>query len=575
MADGSSLIGADRDVAIAIVAIDGRDLHREDIIGVALRHSEGDVAVARIVLEVVGAVAHADTVAAPGLGECRGLVAAGIETAVQGRKQCGTRGYLQCVAVHILVGCFVGPVGTELSQVDKSFVGRQHNGNMGFQHCRTVDCHRLVLNAGAAQGDGGRVVATGLGSVGQGDNLASFLLTNGHAVCINREEPAFIVECQCDGISEFLTFDGKRGGSTLINIGIEIHPRRVDLDAGTLNGRLDTHNHQLLDIERVATAGERIQDKVTIAVATPAPIHMIGVVVGLVAVNVEGVSAPAIPVIIVIGTIYHGAALGKLILKQIRPLVVSIIDGGIGGIVIGTGLENELSRLLVIAKELDGTQDVSAHGTTAARRIIHMLLLAHIAHQPSNSIGLCTVIGTGVLVEHVVPVKGDRGQGLDFEAVAVIGVTLDCGRFIGGIFPVIEHHRQRRSGATRQAARAVIYRAVVIVGGILVPLGSEHRGNAGNSQVPVGGRLVNHQSGMGMEVLNLFLVVTQPELHVVRHTFQVQRTVAMGEHLLGAVVTGNDDETLVGVKDVISGQVGTRGIHLGVQELEVLCRDAI
>ena len=49
----------------------------------------------------------------------------------------------------------------------------------------------------------------------------------------------------------------------------------------------------------------------------------------------------------------------------------------------------------------------------------------------------------------------------------------------------------------------------------------------------------------------------------------------MGEHLLGAVVTGNDDETLVGVKDVISGQVGTRGIHLGVQELEVLCRDAI
>ena len=204
-----------------------------------------------------------------------------------------------------------------------------------------------------------------------------------------------------------------------------------------------------------------------------------------------------------------------------------------------------------------------------------MFLLSHIAHQPCNGIGLCSGVGAGVPVQHIVPVKGNGGQGLDLEAVALVSVTIDRRRRVGGIFPVVEHHRQRGGRATRQAERAVVLRAVVVIGSILVPLGGEHRSDGRRREALLELRLVNDQAGMCLEIFDLGLIGTQPEFHILGHARHVQGTVAIGQNLMGTVVTRDDDKATIAVENVICRQVSTAGIGFGMQQFDISCRDTV
>jgi len=67
---------------------------------------------------------------------------------------------------------------------------------------------------------------------------------------------------------------------------------------------------------------------------------------------------------------------------------------------------------------------------------------------------------------------------------------------------------------------------------------------------------------MSLQVSDLCLVGVQPEPHVIRHAIQVQGTVTIGKNLLGTVITGNDDEMIVGVKDVIDSRASLVAVHL-------------
>ena len=74
---------------------------------------------------------------------------------------------------------------------------------------------------------------------------------------------------------------------------------------------------------------------------------------------------------------------------------------------------------------------------------------------------------------------------------------------------------------------------------------------------------------MSLQVSDLCLVGVQPEPHVIRHAIQVQGTVTIGKNLLDPVITGNYDEMIVGVKDVINGRFWLVAVHLLLDQLHV------
>ena len=118
MADRGSLPRANREVTAAIAAVDRGNLHGEDIVHITVGYGEGDEAVVVIIGEIDSAVAHSNAVAVPGSREIHRLIATGVDAAVDRVEQLhtGLGVHLKGVAVHILAGGLVGPVGTELRQ---------------------------------------------------------------------------------------------------------------------------------------------------------------------------------------------------------------------------------------------------------------------------------------------------------------------------------------------------------------------------------------------------------------------------------------------------------------------------
>ena len=251
MGDGCRLVGSDSQVTTTVRASYSCNLHREHFIGVALGNGISDIAIVGIVAEVNRTMTTMNAVAAPGSREGNILVATRILTAIDGVKQLysGTGGHLEGVTVHVLGRSLVGPVSTELCQVDSSLVGWQHIGNIGLKNSRSVKGDGLVLCPRVAQRDGCGVGAAGSGCIGHSDDLASFLLTDGYAACIHREHARLVVKRQGDGTCKFIPLNGEgcRGG--LFHIGIHIQFGCIYLDARPLDGWLDTHNHLLLDVK--------------------------------------------------------------------------------------------------------------------------------------------------------------------------------------------------------------------------------------------------------------------------------------------------------------------------------------
>ena len=116
---------------------------------------------------------------------------------------------------------------------------------------------------------------------------------------------------------------------------------------------------------------------------------------------------------------------------------------------------------------------------------------------------------------------------------------------------------------------------MVVIGGILVPLGGEHWSNGGRCEALLELRLVNNQAGMGLEIFDLSLIGTQPEFHVIGHARHVQGTVAIGQNLMGTVITRDDDKAAIAIENVICRQVSTAGIGFGMQQFDISCRDTV
>ena len=425
-----------------------------------------------------------------------------------------------------------------------------------------------ILGPRAAQGHSRLMVAAELGRVGHDDLVGLLNLLGSEAGGIQREDAVLVVERQRYISREGLALDGKGSGCCLLGIGSQVQSFRNGPDCGGGDGGLQALDNRLFHIESQVTGVEGIQRKVSITVAAPTPIDMISVVGSIIAIHVEGMARPTSPAVVIIGTIDQGTSLAQFGLEQLGPLLIGVVWGLVAKVV-GYRLIDNLS-IIVIAEEFHGTQDVLGLGSTLPDVVIHVFYLADVAHEPCDGFGLGIVVNTSVLVKHIVPVKRDGGQCRHLGVNARRNIGGDLGRGILGILPVVEHHRQRRGRAASQAVSALIDGTMVVVWLILVPFGGEQRSDRGRQLgIPAEFRALNGQTGMGLQKFELSLVGTQPVLHVLGHAGHVQRTVTMGQNHLGAVFTRHDDETLLGVKDVIDRDSRIYRVSLDMGNLEV------
>ena len=82
---------------------------------------------------------------------------------------------------------------------------------------------------------------------------------------------------------------------------------------------MDADNHVVLSSEMIFLNVEGVQGKVAIVSAVPSPVDVIGVVTGIIAVDVKGVSKVSHP-FAVPRTVYDGTSVGKFVLQQGIPM---------------------------------------------------------------------------------------------------------------------------------------------------------------------------------------------------------------------------------------------------------------
>ena len=259
-----------------------------------------------------------------------------------------------------------------------------------------------------------------------------------------------------------------------------------------------------------------------------------------------------IGIAVAVSAIDHGTASGEFFLKHYAP--VSVVDEHVFAIGIKVQCGLVLDTGIHIAKQVASTDDVIFPGLAALVGVIHFLGLANVAHEPCHSISLD--IGSAIIVhgQHVGPVKRNGRQSGKIKLAGAGRVTRNRGCGLGGILPLVEHLCQRGACATRQAAAVTIHGALVVVGVALVPLGFKHRLNALGAVGSHFGRL-DHQTRVGLQVLDLALVAIQPELHVLGQLAHIQVALAIGKDFLCTVVTSNNDIALVGINDVVGSLV--------------------
>ena len=320
------------------------------------------------------------------------------------QRGAGLGSHLEGVIRHILGIGSVEPRCAELRQTDVTGLGRHQFGRVDIEHCISADGHGNIFGIRAGQHDGGSVLATGRGRIGHSDQFALFGIIDSDAGLVQGEHASLVLQRQRHAVKQTQAHhvDACRGALVHIGIHLDLEGRYPDSRGG--HGRLDADDHLLLEIERITGIAESVQRKVTIADATPTPVHVIGIVGGIIAIYIEGVARPTLVTLVVKGAIHHGAALDKLGQQHLGP--ISIADEHR---LVAKGVAKRLGHqfgTVIVAEELDGTQDVAALRTAAVGRVVHVLFLTNVAHQPSHSIGLLVgVIALDVLIQHVVPVK--------------------------------------------------------------------------------------------------------------------------------------------------------------------------
>ena len=155
---------------------------------------------------------------------------------------------------------------------------------------------------------------------------------------------------------------------------------------------------------------ECVQRIPVIVTAAPAEVHVILVGVAVIAIDIEGMAT---------ATGAYGAKydrpLGIHFLLQYRCPLSIVIEGR--AVAIGAGLIDKAGSFRIITADQEGIADVAhtvhAHAAAACRAgtVDHALGMADVVHQRCHGSTLLSSIAAGVVIEHIVPVKGDRGHG--------------------------------------------------------------------------------------------------------------------------------------------------------------------
>ena len=145
---------------------------------------------------------------------------------------------------------------------------------------------------------------------------------------------------------------------------------------------------------------------------------------------------------------------------------------------------------------------------------------------------------------------------------------------LGGILPVIHHHRCRGGGTTSVAlvgGATICEFALVPVRVGLIPQAGEQwaiGGSGLDAWSLHGSGLIHFCLGVSEQPVELTLVAVEPHLHVAGDAVKVERAVAIGEDFLGTVVARDDDKRRLGVENVIHWALSLLA-HLGLDELGI------
>ncbi len=362
----------------------------------------------------------------------------------------------------------------------------------------------------------------------------------------------------------------KRAAAAAI-VHVEHRQHMVHLLAGTTVTGLDADDGRLVDVvalgaaRRADAAGmgvEHRQHKVAVAHATPTPVDVVVVAI-LIAVAHKRVTAATAGTAVV----DHRAAGGQLLIDHVLPSLLVVVAA--------------IHQLGIVVKVVvQRLGDIGVARARCRQAIFHLGRAAGIEHQPRHCLGVDLVLSAGVGVAHVLPVKSDwlksiGDEGAVFFRIRVIiiggvrrdGLAAPCGPV------VILHDLCHRCGYTACVGQfadgvAILHMhklgAVVPVGGSLVPVGGDHRGNrvarvhcrgAARSGQTSGGLDIAHR-GQGLQLAGI----------AVEHALQVGGNLGgvevthgrVAQDGGGAVVATDDDKAVViaHIVDVVIAGVG-------------------
>ena len=420
--------------------------------------------------------------------------------------------------------------------------------------------------------------AGSLRCVSHGDSLASQCIVLSHGSGVDTKYTVGIVDGQGDITSQVVARQIEGSGSGFASIGL--HSKLLgcycDDRVGRDSNRLYTDEHQGIEVidGHTVVEGVSVIGIPGVQLSRHAKVHVVHVILGIITIQVESVASNASRIgLHVKSAIDEGTTGTEFRLNQCSPLLIGIVNGTVIIVpshhIVCTGIE---------IKSLDGILNLIILGTTAVGGIVHGLGIAHVEHQVADGINLClreTVDAArsgGIGVQQIVPVKGVLGQSRHDIAMG-LGDVARHGRRRLGIPPVVHHLCQRYSSASYLAvgirARA-LSRGLHVVRLALCPSAGQQWLNRDAATVDA---FVHHQARMCLEVLHLFLELVEDELHGFGEVVQVgEGAFAIGEDFAGAVVTGDDDVTLVGVHDVVSCQGGIARVLHFMYPLDGWCR---
>ena len=131
---------------------------------------------------------------------------------------------------------------------------------------------------------------------------------------INAEHAVSVIERERHFAGEVGALEVEGGGRSLIDVGLHVEHLGIGLQPGiqmTLGG-LDTDHHLLTGTEGVTLIRECVQGKKAVATAVPAPVDVVSVVIGVIAIDIERMARTRQ---VVVGHVHDGAACRQLILN--------------------------------------------------------------------------------------------------------------------------------------------------------------------------------------------------------------------------------------------------------------------